>query len=117
MSSEEYNALVIGWMQAVYQADHGRSVVSGEPVPFAIGAMHHVIPKYKLRERGLDGLVWGDPRNGVLVTIEEHSNHEAAGRRIPRACLPARTLEFVSELGDWADAYLDQTYPVPRRSE
>jgi hypothetical protein len=69
-----------------------------------------------LRDRGLFEYVW-DPRNGVLLTRDEHLGYEAARRPpIPYERLPARCREFAEELGPWAVDRLLRQHP-PTKEE
>lgn len=108
------------WARTVAVAADGRSAYSGERVAGYwrsdgpdLKYFHHVVPKGFLRERGLYSRVW-DPRNGILLTPGEHDEHERRRRPIPYDRLPASAIEFANELGDWAVAYLEKTYPSRR---
>ena len=108
------------WAKVVAVLADGRSALSGEKVAgyWRSGGpdlkyFHHVVPKRLLRDRGLYDRVW-DPRNGMLLTPGEHDEHERRRRPIPYDRLSASAIEFANELGDWAVAYLEKTYPSRR---
>lgn len=89
------------YKDSIYRRDKGKSVLP----PHAKKAKlymdaHHCVPKRILRADGKDHLVW-DTRNGILLTDEEHANHEARarGRVITFEQLPDHVIKFAKRHG------------------
>lgn len=104
----------LAWRREGIRLSRGRSVVSGARVKDAENdprCHHHPIPKQELRRRGLHHLVW-HPHNHVLVTPDEHANHEVASHRIPYERLPERVKRFARQLGPWAEDKLLRLHPA-----
>ena len=104
------------WKRRVFDRQRERPAgpalcaVTGEPLSFAIDDAHHVTPKSLLRECGLYHLIW-DERNGLAVKRFVHSGHTSCMRPIPRSALLPCNLEFARELGPWALARIESSYP------
>jgi hypothetical protein len=83
----------------LWRRARGRSELSGEPIPLLRATnVHHIIRRESLRQAGLHKRI-NDPRNGMLLTEEEHAAHESGARRIPREKIPEGAWEFARELG------------------
>jgi hypothetical protein len=82
---------------------------------------HHVLPARYIRRyvrslrlpaeeafKLLVSLLY-DPRNGICLCRRCHDKHETGFRRVPRALIPTKAVQFAREIGlDW---YIDKTYP------
>ena len=105
----------IEWMAAVYRRAGGRSDVSGVRLPaqwLGPANFHHVISKQALRQAGLYDQVWRW-ENGMLLTWEEHADHESGHRRIPREKVPRVCRVFAAELGPrWESVIESPRYPT-----
>jgi hypothetical protein len=76
---------------------------------------HHVIPQQRLeriaRQRGVEPetLLW-DPRNGMLLCVRCHFDHEHGVRPIPHRVLTHIHLCFARDVGE--EVYVERTYPL-----
>lgn len=96
----------------VYRYAEGRSQLSGEPIrnPTAVN-FHHLIKREALRKAGLHQAI-NDPRNGILLTMEEHAAHESGLRRIPREKIPDYAWRYAAGLGPaWVSHLESRRYP------
>lgn len=73
---------------------------------------HHVVRVQVMKRHGLPPEVIYDPAAGIPVCRFHHATHHAWQHRIPRAVLPAATVDFLGRVGLAAE--LDREYPDPQ---
>lgn len=100
------------WRCTVLLWDNGRCVNCGAGPFFAdqdrwTWQAHHPVHKQILAE----ARKW-DPRNGVTLCRRCHERHESWTERIPLAKLPARCVEFATELGAAVVSVLERAHPT-----
>lgn len=100
------------WRCTVLLLDHGLCVMCGAGPFFAdqdrwTWQAHHPVHKQILPEERK----W-DPRNGVVLCRRCHERHETWTARIPREKLPARCMEFATELGAAVVSVLERAHPT-----
>lgn len=108
------------WKRRVFERYGRQCVVCGcslrrGDIPKPAAHAHHAIPRQTIlgdtrKPVALREQLAYDSRNGVPVCVDCHTAHEAASRRIPRACLPGGVIEW-AERFDWG-WYIERTYPV-----